>query len=85
MYCIEVLILLRKGLNERHRDTQSDWVKVDVIILQISWGNKENRRPREVLGQEEYQRRNERRIDKIEIGNIGKGGKKGYEDWSCRI
>ena len=36
-----------------------------VIILQILWRNKENRRPREVLGQEGDQRRNERRMGKI--------------------
>ena len=38
-----------------------------VIILQILWGNHENRRPREVLGQERDQRRNERRMGKIKM------------------
>ena len=66
----EVLILLGEGLtwNEKKNRTHKaiGWSS-QCIILQILWGNKENRGAREGLEREGDQRRNERKMGKIEM------------------
>ena len=58
-----------------------------VIILQILWGNRENCKPIEVLGQEWDQRRNGRRMGKIEMwGRNGmKFGAVGYVETKMKV
>ena len=83
----EVLILLGEGLKRKEeQDTQGDWMKVDkssfckfyeeikkTVNRQKYWDKKG------INGEikEEWAR--------LKCGNIGNVGKKGYEDWSCRV
>ena len=83
----EVLILLGEGLKRKEeQDAQGDWVKVDKSSFCKFYGEIKKTVDREkywdkkgINGEmkEEWAR--------LRCGNIGKVGKKGYEDWSCRI
>ena len=64
---------------ETKRRTAIGW-SGQVTILQILWDNKENRRQREVLGQERDNGEMKEKRARLRCGNIGKVGEKGYED-----
>ena len=76
-----------EGLKRKEeQDTQGDWVKVDKSSFCKFYGELKKTVDREkywdkksINGEmkEEWAR--------LRCGNVGKVGKKGYEDWSCRI
>ena len=83
----EVLILLGEGLKRKEeQDTQGDWVKVDKSSFCKFYGE-----IKKTVDREEYWDKKgingemKEEWARLRCGNIGKVGKKGYEDWRCRI